>query len=50
MPLPSRKPTEDRDDFIARCVIELEGEFPDRRQRVAVCYNQLRAINEQKTK
>jgi hypothetical protein len=30
---------ESEDEFIGRCMSELEGEFPDQDQRLAVCYN-----------
>lgn len=42
MPLPSPKPTEDRSEFISRCVRDkvTKSEFPDMRQRVAVCVQQ----------
>ena len=44
MPLP--KPNgETEDKFIARCMSELEGEFPDEKQRMAVCYKQFREVN-----
>lgn len=42
MPLPSKTPTETRDEYIARCMKELESEFPDPKQRAAVCYLQLK--------
>lgn len=43
MPIPQRTPLEDRNEFISRCMKELDSEFPDRRQRAAVCYAQLSA-------
>tara|TARA_R110002153_G_scaffold205832_1_gene358588 strand:- start:842 stop:973 length:132 start_codon:yes stop_codon:yes gene_type:complete len=42
MPLPDKKPTEDRDEFIARCIEEVSSEFPDRKQATAVCYTRLK--------
>lgn len=44
MPLPSKKPTEKRDEFITRCIKEVldKGEAKDRRQAAAICYTQLR--------
>jgi hypothetical protein len=46
MPLPSPKPGENKDDFISRCMgsdVMLE-EYPDEKQRAAVCNNQWRKI------
>jgi len=42
MPLPKPNKQEKKSDFIARCMLDLEkkGEFPDMKQRAAVCYNQ----------
>ena len=44
MPLPKRKPTEKRDEFVSRCIGELlsKGETTDRRVATAICYNQLK--------
>ena len=46
MPLPSRKLGESRDEFISRCVrdVKTQSEFPDLRQRVAVCSTQANNI------
>ena len=46
MPLPSRKLGETRDSFISRCVrdIKVGKEFPDFKQRVAVCSQQANNI------
>jgi len=41
MPIPSKTPLETRDEFISRCMSELDSEFPDSKQRAAVCYAQL---------
>jgi hypothetical protein len=41
MPIPKRTATESRDEFISRCMSDLSSEFPDRKQRAAVCYAQL---------
>ena len=41
MPIPTRTPLESRDEFISRCMSEMESEFPDNKQRAAVCYTQL---------
>jgi len=42
MPLPSPRDKETRNNFLKRCVLELgeKGEFPDMKQRAAVCYQQ----------
>ena len=42
MPLPSPKLNEDRSEFISRCVRDqvTKDEFPNMRQRVAVCVRQ----------
>jgi hypothetical protein len=39
MPLPSRKDDETRENFMGRCVTneDVSKEFPDRKQRIAVC-------------
>lgn len=46
MPLPSRKLGENRDEFISRCVRDskIRSEFPDIKQRVAVCSQQANNI------
>jgi len=40
MPLPTPRPTESKDEFVARCVMDdtMKKEFPNRQQRVAVCF------------
>lgn len=42
MPIPEPRPDEDRDEFLARCVLDdvMRDEFPDRNQRLAVCISQ----------
>ena len=42
MPLPERKATEDRNEFITRCIQEVSKEFPDKKQAAAICYTRLR--------
>lgn len=44
MPLPERKATEDRNEFISRCIEELlnKGEAKDRKQAAAICYLQIK--------
>lgn len=45
MPIPTRTPLEDKDEFIGRCISELSGEY-DRKQAAAICYNQLNKISD----
>lgn len=47
MPLPEPKPNEKRVDFIERCIADkkMYQEYPERDQRVAICYNQWRNKN-----
>jgi hypothetical protein len=42
MPIPEIKPAETKDEFIARCMRDkiMTAEYPDERQRAAICYNQ----------
>jgi hypothetical protein len=42
MPLPIKKPTETRDEFISRCINDpkMKKEFPSTKQRAAVCFVQ----------
>ena len=42
MPLPSPENKEQRGDFLKRCMLDLgkKGEFPDAKQRAAVCHSQ----------
>jgi len=44
MPLPTPNPGEQRQAFISRCAGSeaMNREFPDSKQRVAVCYSQWR--------
>ena len=42
MPLPTPNKGEKQNDFISRCISAVAGEFPDSKQRVAVCYSQWR--------
>ena len=42
MPLPTPRDSESEKDFISRCMSALAGEFPDDKQRSAVCYRQFR--------
>jgi len=36
-PIPNPNSGESREKFIARCMSNLKGEFPDRLQRYAIC-------------
>lgn len=42
MPLPTKQQGEKRGDFIKRCMSDeaIRKEFPDGKQRAAVCYSQ----------
>lgn len=42
MPIPKRKPNEDRNAFIGRCMSNetMKKEYPDNKQRVAICLGQ----------
>lgn len=42
MPLPIPKKNETQDDFISRCMSSdvMNSEFPDNKQRAAVCHSQ----------
>ena len=44
MPLPKRKPSENRNDFVSRCMTDtkMKTEFPENRIRYAVCYQRSR--------
>ncbi len=42
MPIPSRKPNEDQNKFVSRCMSNetMKKEYPDSKQRVAICLGQ----------
>lgn len=44
MPIPSKRKSEPKQAFISRCMGSevMKREFPDNKQRVAVCYSQFR--------
>lgn len=44
MPIPNPKQDEKQSEFINRCMSDntMKSEFPDKDQRLAVCYNQWR--------
>ena len=51
MPLPKPKSNEDKDTFISRCMSEINDEFPEQKQRFAICnsiYEKENKINEMK--
>jgi hypothetical protein len=52
MPLPKPKPKEDQATFIGHCMGSsvMEREFPNNKQRLAVCYSQYRKFRGKKTK
>jgi hypothetical protein len=37
MPLPKPKIGETKETFLERCLTQIAGEFPDEKQRLAVC-------------
>lgn len=44
MPIPTPKPNEKDEDFMARCMADytMRAEFPDEVQRLAVCIQQVK--------
>lgn len=46
MPIPNRKPGEQRDAYIGRCISNLSDEYP-KDQAAAICYQQLKKVNMQ---
>ncbi len=44
MPIPSKRVTESRDEYIGRCISVLSDEYPQD-QAAAICYNQLKKVN-----
>lgn len=40
MPLPKPNQSENQQEFISRCMTDLKGEFPDKDQRLVICYAQ----------
>ena len=46
MPLSRPQSGENEQEFISRCMAEIAGEFPDEKQRAAVCYTQWRTAQE----
>jgi hypothetical protein len=47
MPIPSPKKSEKQSDFVSRCMGDetMNKEFPDQKQRAAVCYSQFKKAN-----
>lgn len=39
MPIPKPAGNESEDEFVSRCMSELNEEYPDQEQRSAICYN-----------
>lgn len=48
MPLPNKKKNEDESAFMGRCMSDLKTEFPNQKQRVAVCMTQFRKAKDKK--
>ncbi len=46
MPLPKPRSGENEQEFISRCMSEIADEFPDEKQRAAVCYSKLKTMQE----
>ena len=44
MPIPNKRATESRDEYVGRCISELSNEYPQD-QAAAICYNQLKKVN-----
>ena len=44
MPIPNRKPGEQKDEYIGRCINNLSDEYPSD-QAAAICYQQLKKVN-----
>jgi hypothetical protein len=44
MPIPSKKPDEDKEKFVSRCMSDevMKKDYPDSKQRVAVCLGQIK--------
>ena len=44
MPIPKPRANESREKFVMRCITDpvMESEYPDKKQRIAVCSNQLK--------
>ena len=39
MPIPKPSGAETQSEFVSRCMSELSGEYPDKEQRLAICYD-----------
>ena len=50
MPLPSPKGKEEQQDFVSRCMGDttMNKEYPDQKQRAAICYSQYRRAKKAK--
>jgi hypothetical protein len=43
MPIPQKRATESRDEYVGRCISELSNEYPQD-QAAAICYMQLKKV------
>jgi hypothetical protein len=43
MPIPQKRATESRDEYVGRCISELSAEYPQD-QAAAICYMQLKKV------
>jgi hypothetical protein len=50
MPIPSVKGKEDQSEFVSRCMGDsvMNKEYPDQKQRAAICYSQWRKAKKKK--
>ena len=50
MPIPTPTESEQEGEFIVRCMADetMRDEYPDRQQRLAVCYTEWRKVEENK--
>lgn len=39
MPIPKPKPEENESEFVSRCMRSLNTDYPDEKQRAAICYD-----------
>lgn len=39
MPIPKPHKDETKDEFVSRCMSELNSEYPDEEKRVGICYS-----------
>jgi len=48
MPIPQKRATESRDEYITRCIADLSSEYPTE-QASAICYTQLKKVRMEET-